>query len=126
MATYYSEWMRRGLALQREQQADRERRTVRVPSRLMYARHRDLQSNVLYELHPDVYPTKRKSRIIDLKGLTFERLLVMERAEDYVSPSGQKAVMWYCYCLCGSQLNVRGASLRSGKTRSCGCLPNVV
>ena len=32
--TYYSEWMRRGLEIQRQQEADRERRTVRVPSRV--------------------------------------------------------------------------------------------
>ena len=30
--------------------------------------------------------------------------------------------MWNCLCECGNSKLIRGSSLRSGATRSCGCL----
>jgi hypothetical protein len=30
--------------------------------------------------------------------------------------------MWWCVCDCGESKAIRGASLRNGETRSCGCL----
>lgn len=62
------------------------------------------------------------SRLIDLSGKTFGRLLVLHRAEDYVSPSGARRVCWRCRCECGKEVDVSGSLLVKGKTRSCGCL----
>jgi len=58
------------------------------------------------------------SRVIDLTGRTFGRLTVLERAEN----DKGRQTRWRCQCKCGETTTVRGARLRSGKTRSCGCL----
>ena len=56
-------------------------------------------------------------RAIDLTGFTFGRLTVL-------SEQGRKRaeLAWLCHCECGSQLVTTGYRLRSGTTKSCGCL----
>lgn len=63
---------------------------------------------------------------MDLTGQTFGRLTVVERADNHVYPSGRQAVMWRCKCSCedNKYVIVPAKRLRSGKTRSCGCLHN--
>lgn len=56
-------------------------------------------------------------KMIDLTGQTFGRLTVIERAEN----RGRR-VAWRCRCECGAETDVTSGSLRSGKSRSCGCL----
>ena len=63
-----------------------------------------------------------KNDLFDLTGQTFGRLTVLDRADDYVSPSGNKLVQWHCKCNCGKDTVVAGNLLKRGKTRSCGCL----
>lgn len=58
----------------------------------------------------------------DLTGQCFGSLTVIKRADDYISPSGNKIVQWLCRCDCGNEKTVMGASLKRGRTRSCGCL----
>ena len=61
--------------------------------------------------------------LIDLTGRTFTRLTVIRRAkEDEATNSDRCRPMWLCECECGAQVLVLGANLRSGKTKSCGCL----
>lgn len=57
-------------------------------------------------------------RFIDLTGKKFGRLTVIEEA----GRSKQKAVKWRCKCECGNETIVVSFSLRSGDTKSCGCL----
>lgn len=57
----------------------------------------------------------------DLTGLRFGRLVVLEQAEDYVKPDGEHCAMWKCQCDCDNIKNIKGESLRSGMTQSCGC-----
>lgn len=53
-------------------------------------------------------------------GNTYGKLTVIQRA---VRPKNRPAgAYWLCQCECGNQKIVRGADLRSGGTRSCGCL----
>lgn len=59
--------------------------------------------------------------LIDLTGQTFERLRVIERAPDMMHYSNPRPV-WLCECACGNMTIVRGSNLKSGLTRSCGCL----
>lgn len=52
--------------------------------------------------------------------MKFGYLTVVERAEDYVLPSGRKCVRWSCKCDCGNEVIVFANNL--GKTTlSCGC-----
>lgn len=62
------------------------------------------------------------SKLIDLTGQRFGRLVVIEQAEDYVTPKGIKRRKWLCQCDCGKTCVVLGSSLKSGRTSSCGCL----
>lgn len=55
---------------------------------------------------------------MDLVGRTFGRLTVLARGDN--TPRGQ--ARWLCKCVCGKTLVVMGWSLKSGRTRSCGCL----
>lgn len=52
------------------------------------------------------------------KGNTYGRLLVLERVENNKRGDAQ----WKCKCECGTELVVTGVALRSGHTKSCGCL----
>ena len=57
-------------------------------------------------------------KLIDLTGKRFGRWTVLERAES----DGNRSSRWSCRCACGTERVVLGASLRSGISRSCGCL----
>jgi hypothetical protein len=61
-------------------------------------------------------------KIIDQAGRRYGKLLVLERAQDYVTPSGAREVKWRCQCDCGNILEVRSRSLGAGNTKSCGCM----
>lgn len=58
-------------------------------------------------------------KIINLEDQRFERLTV-------IKDSGKRyrgeEVIWLCQCDCGNLTEVRGYYLRSGHTKSCGCL----
>lgn len=54
----------------------------------------------------------------DLTGQKFGRLTVVR--ED--GRDGYGSTNWLCICDCGKLVTVRGSQLRSGHTRSCGCL----
>lgn len=58
----------------------------------------------------------------DLTGKKYGRLEVVKRVDDYVSDNGKKFHKWLCKCECGKETIVKGQHLRSGHTRSCGCM----
>jgi len=53
----------------------------------------------------------------DLTGLTYGRLVVIERA----ASDARGNARWVCQCKCKKITTVRGSSLKSGTTTSCGC-----
>lgn len=55
---------------------------------------------------------------LDLKGERYGRLVVLE----YAGKNVHSQTMWRCRCDCGEQVVVGVSTLRSGHTRSCGCL----
>lgn len=64
-------------------------------------------------------------KFIDLTNQQFNRLIVIKRASDYITPKGRKIVQWLCQCNCQGENSlkvIRGNDLKSGKTQSCGCL----
>lgn len=61
---------------------------------------------------------KAAKRAIDLTGIRFGRLKVIERAgsDKYKKP------MWKCKCDCGNEIIALGNCLKLGSIQSCGCL----
>lgn len=57
-------------------------------------------------------------KLIDLTGQKFNRLTVLER--DISRKTGR--TLWKCQCECGNICVVDAKHLRSGHTKSCGCL----
>jgi len=62
------------------------------------------------------------SRIINLTGKRFGRLVVIKRGQTRTTNSGQKKAYWLCRCDCGKEVTVLSHSLRCGDSKSCGCL----
>lgn len=61
-----------------------------------------------------------KGVLIDLTGQRFTRLLVIRRVPSK-NPSRTQAT-WECLCDCGAITLSIGTTLRSGESKSCGCL----
>jgi len=61
------------------------------------------------------------ARFNDLTGQTFGRLTVLGCVPRQDRPV-RRAVYWFCLCECGRKTTVQAGSLRSGNTKSCGCL----
>lgn len=59
---------------------------------------------------------------MDLTGQRYGRLTVVEQAKTHVTPGGRNVYMWRCVCDCGKESIVSTSALRSGDTKSCGCL----
>lgn len=58
------------------------------------------------------------SRLLDFTGQRFGRLTALER----VYPERSGNAIWRCRCECSNITDVRSNKLRSGRTKSCGCL----
>lgn len=57
-------------------------------------------------------------KAIDLTGQHFGRLVAIE----YVGNNTNRNALWRCACDCGTETVVISRHLRTGNTRSCGCL----
>ena len=58
----------------------------------------------------------------NLIGQTFNRLTVIADGGYYQEPKGQRRKQWICRCECGTETTVTAKHLKSGNTKSCGCL----
>ena len=65
-----------------------------------------------------IQPKGAQARTKDLTGLTFDKLLVLEK--DKTSTNSK----WICRCECGNIKSIASSSLITGLTSSCGCLGN--
>jgi hypothetical protein len=61
-------------------------------------------------------------RRIDISGKRFGRIVV----DSYSHTDSNRCAVWNCVCDCGKQIKVRGHDLRTGNTKSCGCLKSEV
>ena len=59
------------------------------------------------------------SRLIDLTGMRFGRLVVTGRISRGARKS--KAPVWHCICDCGGETATTRGNLKTGKAQSCGC-----
>ena len=59
---------------------------------------------------------------VDLTWKWFGKLVVLERVADTPTKSGKKLVTWKCRCDCGNVCNICSSKLKSGNTKSCGCI----
>ncbi len=57
-------------------------------------------------------------KLIDLTGQRFGRLTAVE----YAGQGKTNGYLWKCKCDCGNETIVYGYALKSGNTKSCGCL----
>jgi len=57
-------------------------------------------------------------KFVDLTGQKFGRLTVLERVKN----DNYGHVRWLCQCECNKRTLVKGYNLKSGHTKSCGCL----
>jgi len=64
------------------------------------------------------YPKNRRSTFESLLGKKFSRLTVTA----FVGRDSRKAILWFCSCDCGREVVCSGPRLKSGNTKSCGCL----
>lgn len=58
---------------------------------------------------------------VEMVGKRFGSLVVLQRAANH-----GRRVAWVCRCDCGANTEAAGEHLRSGGTRSCGCLRSTV
>lgn len=63
-----------------------------------------------------------KQNLIDLTNQTFENLTVIQKVSSKKTPSGTTKIFWLCKCNCGNQCIVEGNALKTGNTKSCGCI----
>lgn len=59
----------------------------------------------------------------DISGIKFGRLVALERVR---SSKSSKHALWLCLCECGNNSEVLATNLKTGHTRSCGCLQQEV
>ena len=64
------------------------------------------------------------SKLKNIIGQKFGRLLVLERVENYIQPNGRKRTRYKCQCDCGKIYVADGQHLIHGDVISCGCLKN--
>ena len=60
---------------------------------------------------------RKTYKVIDLTGQVFHYWTVVKR----LSSRPSDGPTWHCICKCGIEATVSGASLRKGKSKSCGC-----
>ncbi len=54
----------------------------------------------------------------NLTGKKFGRLKVLKEGGRHKD----RSILWECSCVCGNTLRIKARNLRSGETKSCGCL----
>ena len=62
------------------------------------------------------------SKLKDITGIRYGKLVVIKRVGHHIRKSGRKDVLWECLCDCGNTKSIIAANLKNGCTTSCGCV----
>jgi hypothetical protein len=62
------------------------------------------------------------SKLLDITGQRFGRLIAIEIAHKEKRPAGSSRIFWHCLCDCGRENVVAGEKLKNGHSKSCGCI----
>lgn len=107
--------------------ANPENSSIAFAARMMSNRFTSVRNSKTYEkLRAEC--TKKHSekmrgkKVKDLLGNRYNKLVVTEQDEFYITRKGSRASKWMCTCDCGNMISVVGNSLTTGNTKSCGCL----
>lgn len=68
-------------------------------------------------------PHRDKNGVINEEGNVYGHLTVIKRV---VKPNKSANTYWLCRCSCGTEKVILGTSLRSGSTKSCGCINKAI
>lgn len=66
-----------------------------------------------------------RNNLIDLTGQVFGLLTVIEKDHTAKTANGSTKVYWKCHCECGNDTIIEGNSLKTGNTKSCGCIKSL-
>jgi hypothetical protein len=66
----------------------------------------------------NIKPRLRWSSLKDMTGQIINGIEILRRLEN----NKEEDAIWFCQCFCGRTFTAVGSCLRSGHTRSCGCL----
>ena len=66
-----------------------------------------------------------QQNLIDLTGQRFGKLVVISKNKSEKTPNGSTAIFWNCKCDCGNSCIIRGSSLKTKSTQSCGCIKSL-
>ena len=69
-----------------------------------------------------MYEVNKMGKFIDLTGNRYDKLVVLNRETSKVRKNGRTRTMWNCLCDCGNSVVVDADHLRSGHSKSCGCI----
>lgn len=89
-----------------------------------YSENDLLKLNNLRENFPNLLTRRKQPPYEDLVGKRFLKLLVLERADDFIDNNGHRSICWKCVCDCGEIVVLKGSGLLAGYNKSCGCLQN--
>lgn len=62
------------------------------------------------------------ANLIDITGEKFGLLTVVAKESSKKTSNGSIKIFWKCKCDCGNCITVEGNALKTGNTRSCGCI----
>ena len=80
--------------------------------------------NISEKYQDRIKTTENGKLMVDLSGLTFNKLTVVEQGPSYIPPNGGVSIVrFWCRCSCGNpkMVLVRASALKTGAAKSCGC-----